>query len=201
MLRLPDVERVNAAGKAGETIAVQRREGHGRKGGSMTDKDRVIAEIVDDLRRIFQAVHSYTRRAKKSSGLTAPQLWAIKMIADSGPIRVSDLSKKMYLHPATVIGILDRLTKHGLIQKKRSRRDRRVVHATLTKEGNKMVKQSPEVAQGMIVSGLEALSVQRLESISGGMREMVRILQAQELPPKLLFSREVNKPVDASGTR
>jgi DNA-binding MarR family transcriptional regulator len=166
----------------------------------MTDKDREIAEIVDDLRRIFQAVHSYTRRAKKESGLTGPQLWAIKMIADAGPIRVSDLSKKMYLHPATVIGILDRLTRLGLIKKTRSRKDRRVVHVSLTKEGKGVVKRSPEVAQGMIVSGLEALSAQKLGKISDGMKEMVRILQAQELPPKLLLSPEVNIPVSASGT-
>jgi DNA-binding MarR family transcriptional regulator len=165
----------------------------------MTDKDREIAEIVDDLRRIFQAVHSYTRRAKKESGLTGPQLWAIKMIADAGPIRVSDLSKKMYLHPATVIGILDRLTRLGLIKKTRSRKDRRVVHVSLTKEGKGVVKRSPEVAQGMIVSGLEALSAQKLGKISDGMKEMVRILQAQELPPKLLLSPEVNIPVSASG--
>ena len=161
----------------------------------MTDKDREIAEIVDDLRRIFQAVHSYTRRAKKESGLTGPQLWAIKMIADAGSIRVSDLSKKMYLHPATVIGILDRLIRLGLIKKTRSRTDRRVVHVSLTKAGKEVVARSPEVAQGMIVSGLEALSAQRLGKISDGMKEMVRILQAQELPPKLLLSPEVNIPV------
>jgi DNA-binding MarR family transcriptional regulator len=165
----------------------------------MTDKDREIAEIVDDLRRIFQAVHSYTRRAKKESGLTGPQLWAIKMIADAGSIRVSDLSKKMYLHPATVIGILDRLIRLGLIKKTRSRKDRRVVHVSLTKAGREVVKRSPEVAQGMIVSGLEALSAQKLGKISEGIKEMVRLLQAQELPPKLLLSPEVNIPVHAPG--
>jgi DNA-binding MarR family transcriptional regulator len=165
----------------------------------MTDKDRVIAEITDDLRRIFQAVHSYTRRAKKASGLTGPQLWAIKMIADSGSIRVSDLSRKMYLHPATVIGILDRLACLGLIKRTRSRKDRRVVHVSLTKAGKEVVERSPEVAQGMIVSGLEALSVQGLGKISDGMKKMVKILQAQELPPKLLLSQEVNLPVRVPG--
>jgi DNA-binding MarR family transcriptional regulator len=165
----------------------------------MTDKDRVIAEITDDLRRIFQAVHSYTRRAKKASGLTGPQLWAIKMIADSGSIRVSDLSRKMYLHPATVIGILDRLAGLDLIKRTRSRKDRRVVHVSLTKAGKEVVGRSPEVAQGMIVAGLEALSAQGLGKISDGMKEMVKILQAQELPPKLLLSQEVNLPVRVPG--
>ena len=103
----------------------------------------------------------------------------------------------MYLHPATVIGILDRLARLGLIKRTRSRKDRRVVQVSLTKEGKEVVQRSPEVAQGMIVSGLEALSAQRLGKISDGMREMVKILQAQELPPKLLLSSEVNVPVKA----
>jgi len=105
----------------------------------------------------------------------------------------------MYLHPATVIGILDRLMRSGLIRKTRSRKDRRVVHVTLTTEGKKIVKQSPQVAQGMIVSGLEVLSVQRLEAIAEGMREMAAILQAQELPPKMLLSPEVNISTDIPG--
>jgi DNA-binding MarR family transcriptional regulator len=105
----------------------------------------------------------------------------------------------MYLHPATVIGILDRLACLDLIKRTRSRKDRRVVHVSLTKAGKEVVGRSPEVAQGMIVSGLETLSAQGLGKISDGMKEMVKILQAQELPPKLLLSQEVNLPVRVPG--
>jgi MarR family transcriptional regulator, organic hydroperoxide resistance regulator len=155
-------------------------------------KAQTIGEIVDNLRRIFQAVHVHSSRAKREAGLTGPQLWAIRVIAQSAPLRVSELAGKMYLHPATVVGILDRLESMGLVARTRSRQDRRVVHVDLTEAGQELVEKAPEVAQGLLVSGLEALPLQRLTSISEGLADMVRLLGAQALPPKLLLSSEVN---------
>jgi DNA-binding MarR family transcriptional regulator len=162
-------------------------------------KALMIGEIVDNLRRIFQAVHLHSSRAKRDAGLTGPQLWAIRVIAQSAPLRVSELAGKMYLHPATVVGILDRLENIGLVARTRSRQDRRVVHVDLTKAGQELVEKAPEVAQGLLVSGLEALPLQRLNSISEGLADMVRLLGAQALPPKLLLSSEVNLATSVSG--
>ncbi|MCP6657839.1 MarR family transcriptional regulator, partial [Klebsiella pneumoniae] len=84
-----------------------------------------------------------------------PQLWTIKVVAGHGPIRVSDLARRLYLHNATVVGIIDRLEALGLVQRTRSREDRRVVMVDLTEDGKNLVAQAPEVAQGLLVSGLE----------------------------------------------
>jgi DNA-binding MarR family transcriptional regulator len=164
-------------------------------------KAKIIGEVVDNLRRIFQAVHVHSSRAKREAGLTGPQLWAIRVIAQSAPLRVSELAGKMYLHPATVVGILDRLESMGLIARTRSRQDRRVVHVELTEAGRELVNQAPEVAQGLLVSGLEALPLQRLNIISEGLADMVRLLGAQALPPKLLLSSEVNLATSVSRRR
>jgi DNA-binding MarR family transcriptional regulator len=164
-------------------------------------KAKIIGEVVDNLRRIFQAVHVHSSRAKREAGLTGPQLWAIRVIAQSAPLRVSELAGKMYLHPATVVGILDRLESAGLVARTRSRQDRRVVHVELTKAGLELVEKAPEVAQGLLVSGLETLPLQRLNSISEGLADMVRLLGAQALPPKLLLSSEVNLATSVSRRR
>jgi len=100
----------------------------------------------------------------------------------------------MYLHPATVVGIINRLESLGLVKRNRISDDRRIVHVELTPEGSKIPRQSPEVAQGLLVSGLEPLSLNRLKEISGGLEELVRILGAQEMPPQLILSPEKNVP-------
>jgi len=164
-------------------------------------KGQMIAEIVDNLRRIFQAVHVHSRRAKQATGLTGPQLWAIKVMAHSAPLKVSELAGRMYLHPATVVGILDRLESIGLVARTRSREDRRVVHVELTEVGREVVNRAPEVAQGLLVAGLETLTAKRLNAISDGLADMVRLLDAQELPPKLLLSSEVNLATSVSRRR
>ena len=155
-----------------------------------------ISEVIDNLRRSIKAINEYSRNAEKETGLTGPQLWAIKIVAGSAPIKVSDLARRMYLHPATVVGILDRLESKGLVQRTRSTEDRRVVEIDLTAQGRVVVGQAPEVAQGMLVKGLESLSREKLSHVSESMREIVRILGAEDFPPQLLFSQEVNLPLE-----
>ena len=76
----------------------------------------------------------------------------------------------------------------------RSRDDKRVVTVELTDVGNKLVKKAPEVAQGLLVAGLEVLTLKKLQNIAQGLDELVHILGAQELPPRLILLPEVNLP-------
>ena len=150
--------------------------------------------VKSSIRRIFQVVNEQSKKAERETGITGPQLWAIKVIGDLSPVRVSDLAKRMYLNPATVVGILDRLETQRLVKRERSKDDRRVVKVELTDDGKKLVTGSPRVAQGLLVAGLEVLSVMRLQEIASALEELVHILGAQKLPPQLILSSEVNVP-------
>ncbi len=154
----------------------------------------MVADIIDNIRRVFQAVNEYSKKAERETGLTGPQLWAIKVIAAEAPIRVSELARRMYLHPATVVGIIDRLEARELVSRTRSQEDRRVVEIQLTDRGKGLVAQSPEVAQGLLVKGLETLPDKKLQHMADGLAQLVNILGAQEIPPRLLLSQEVNLP-------
>ena len=61
----------------------------------MTEKSQQIAEIIDNLRRVFQVVHGQSKKAERETGLTSPQLWTIKVISEAGSIRVSDLARRI----------------------------------------------------------------------------------------------------------
>lgn len=156
----------------------------------MPSKNRMMSDIIDNIRRVFQAVNEYSKKAEKRTGLTGPQLWAMKILADTAPIKVSQLAKSMYLHPATVVGILDRLEGKGLVARTRSKRDRRVVEVDLTKQGREILDRAPEVAQGLLVAGLDPLPESDLACIAEGLVHLVRILGVQEIPPGLLMTTE-----------
>jgi len=117
----------------------------------MSEKSKLVSDIIDNIRRVFQAVNEYSKKAERETGLTGPQLWAIKVIAEGAPIKVSEIARRMYLHPATVVGILDRLETRELVTRTRSREDRRVVEIEMTDQGRELLTRSPEVAQGLLV--------------------------------------------------
>ena len=109
-----------------------------------------IAEIMQSLRRIFKAIQVYFQEISKKFGITGPQLWALKTISAQGSLSLGELSKKMYLHPSTISGVVDRLEKKGFVIRDRGREDRRVVTVRLTPQGKKIVAKAPNPIQGFI---------------------------------------------------
>lgn len=143
-------------------------------------------EIIDNLRRMLQAVTEYSKTAERLTGLTGPQLWAVKILDNVAPVRVSELAQLMYLSPATVVGILDRLEMKGLIIRARSTEDRRAVDLNLTEAGKSLAAESPEVAQLMLLKGLDELSDVQFSAVEAGMKLMVRMLGAEHITPQPL---------------
>lgn len=144
------------------------------------------SDIIDNLRRVFQAINEYSKAAERSTGLTGPQLWAVKILANTAPLRVSDLAGMMYLRPATVVGILDRLEGKELVTRTRSEHDRRTVNLHLTEKGRELAEKAPEVAQDMLLKGLDELTDKQFSSVEEGMKLMVRMLGAEQIIPQPL---------------
>jgi DNA-binding MarR family transcriptional regulator len=156
--------------------------------------EKMVAEIMDNIRRVFQVVNEQSKHVERETGLTGPQVWAIKVLSSQGTVRVSDLARKMYLHPTTVVGILDRLEKRGLVFRTRSLEDRRVVDVALTEEGRRLVDHTPEVASNKITHGLESLNIPELTIIHHGLDRLTQILDATGIPPTLIGTDDVNLP-------
>jgi len=160
----------------------------------MKAKALVVAGIIDDIRRVFQVLTEQSKKAESATSLTSSQLWVIKILKETSPRKVSDLALRMYLHPATMVGLLDRLEAKGLVTRTRSEKDRRVVHIDLTDKGRELEIHSPEVVQTLLVHGLESLTAQKLALISEGLEQVVRILGVEGVPPHLILSLETNTP-------
>ncbi len=159
----------------------------------MGNSAETISEVIDNIRRTIKAINEYSKCAEKETGLTGHQLWAIKLVTGNAPIKVSDLARQMYLHPATVVGILDRLVSKGLVQRTRSTEDKRVVKIDLTSQGRVFVNDVPEVAEGMLAKRLEALPEKRLSHVSKGMKEIASILGQGKLESQSLGNNRHTK--------
>lgn len=152
------------------------------------EKTDQIPEVMDNMRRLFQAVAECSRAAEAGTELTGPQLWALKILARNSTLRVSELARHMFLRPATVVGIVDRLEGKGLVTRTRSQVDRRAVDLELTPVGRALVESAPEVAQMKLINGLDELSDLQFDQVREGMRLLVRIFGAEALVPQPLHS-------------
>ena len=142
------------------------------------------SEIINNLRRVFQAINEYSRTAEKRTGLTGPQLLAITLLSSTSTLRVSDLARLMYLHSATVVGIVDRLESKGLVSRIRSTEDRRSIELHLTEMGQNIASQAPEVAKLLLIKGLDTLTEEQLQQVGEGIKLLVHLLRAEDIKPQ-----------------
>jgi len=154
----------------------------------MRNNAEEIPEVINNIRRVYQAITEYMKNAEKITGLTGPQLLAVKLLANTAHLRVSELARQMILHPATVVGILDRLETKGMVTRTRSIEDRRVVEIELTDLGKEVVAKAPEIATVMLVEGLERLPDTEFYQIAESMKRVVLILGAEKITPQPLQS-------------
>ncbi len=149
------------------------------------------ARTSSDLDAIIEAiVYLYTesRRITKGLagryGLTGPQLAVIKMLEPVGKLSLSELSWKIRARNSTVTGIIDRMEREGLVERRRSEEDRRVVNIVLTAAGENLAAEIPvEPVQifRQVLGELSAADAAELSRILGLLARRVRDL-VEELP-------------------
>ena len=145
---------------------------------------------MQSLRRIFKTIQDYSHQVSSGFGVTGPQLWALKTISQEGSLTLGELSKKMYLHPSTISGVIDRLENKGYVTRDRSLHDRRVVNVCLTPAGESLVKKAPNPAQGKMIHGLSKLSEDELSAIYHSIEKLVEIMEVRNLKVTFFFDLE-----------
>ncbi len=153
-------------------------------------RDTAISETMQSLRRIFKAIQIYSQETSREFGITGPQLWALKTIAQNEEMALSELGKGMYLHPSTMTGLIDRLEKKGLVTRERGREDRRRVKIRLTSRGAALAKRCPNPIQGKMVHGLRKLKREDLNAIFTSMKKLVEMMEAENVKATFFFDEE-----------
>lgn len=153
-------------------------------------RDLVISEIMSSLRRMIKSLEDYSQKVSSHFGITGPQLWVLKTLYQDGSLSLGELSKRMYLNPSTITGVVDRLEKKNCVLRDRSEKDRRIVKVQLTPKGNKLVKRAPKPIQGRLIYGLRRLRGDELLLIHKSIDKLVEIMEAQDVKVTFVFDQE-----------
>ena len=150
-------------------------------------------EVLVSLRRIIRATDLHSRKLGKETGLTAPQLVIIKAVGSLTEPTVSDVAKAVSLSLATVTTILNRLETNQLVQRTRSKVDRRRVIVTLTPSGEALRLQAPKPLQDRFVDRFTKLESWEQHHIVAALERVATMMDAEDLDaaPLLLSGESV----------
>ncbi len=102
-------------------------------------------QLADELRRAFGDLMRAERRLRsrdpgRGDGLSYAQVRALLMLNAEEEVSAGQLAKAADLTPASVTAMLDGLEQSGMVQRRRSEQDRRVVFVSLTPAGRELVE-------------------------------------------------------------
>ena len=118
-----------------------------------------VAKLFREVMHLFKQSMS---KVFEDIGITAPQGMVIGILSKEKTLKITELSTKLSLSNSTVSGIVDRLEKQGMVKRKRSEQDKRVVYVSNfhqrieEKIEDAMSKGTPEEL-AKVFEGLDAL--------------------------------------------
>lgn len=137
-----------------------------------------VAAVLADVRVIIRASDVFSKKLHRLSGLTTAQALSLKAIADAGEVTTKTLSSMVSISPATLTSVLDRLESKELIERYRSARDRRIVHARLTRRGRTVMRDMPGLLDEKFMGRFGKLPARRRKEISSALSEVAAMMNA-----------------------
>jgi len=113
-------------------------------GGSNTetgDKDTTLGEALEFMRLVWAVDHglqSLSKRMEATIGLTGPQRLVVRLVGRFPGISAGRLAQLLHVHPSTLTGVLKRLEKRGLLERKSDPLDARRALFQLTQAGRSL---------------------------------------------------------------
>ncbi len=136
------------------------------------------ARIEGDLNAIRRAVHRPIEAEITRSPLTAPQIAVMRIVVRENGISIKDLSHEMGLAHSTVSGILDRLERHGLIERKQDPSDGRIARIHPADEVSAFVRDKlPALRRGPLLEALVKAKRDEGEQIARAIRRLRELLE------------------------
>jgi DNA-binding MarR family transcriptional regulator len=117
-----------------------------------------IDQLIETALYLYTEGRRITKASGRRIGLTGPQVTALKLLAELDVLSLSDLSARMSAKNSTVTGLVDRMVRDGLVERRRSEGDRRVVLIGLTARGRALSGQIPITSMEIFSRALRSLS-------------------------------------------
>jgi DNA-binding MarR family transcriptional regulator len=153
-------------------------------------RDKAVLETMQSLRRIIKSLQDYSQTVHVHFGITGPQLWILKTLYQDGSLSLGELSRRMFINPSTITGVVDRLEKKRYVLRVRNEKDRRIVKVQLTPKGNRLARRAPNPIQGKMIYGLKKLKKDELFPIHKSVEKLVEIMEAHDVEVTFLFDQE-----------
>jgi DNA-binding MarR family transcriptional regulator len=143
-----------------------------------TREETQLAHIESDLRAIQRALRKPIEAQVARGALTLPQTAVMQEVIAHSGISLKELSKQLSLAHSTVSGIVDRLEKRGMIERRADTKDGRISSIFPTAVVSKFVREElPALSRGPLQVALQHASPAECDQIERALRRLRELME------------------------
>ncbi|MHB8126687.1 MAG: MarR family winged helix-turn-helix transcriptional regulator [Desulfitobacteriaceae bacterium] len=136
-----------------------------------------VAKLFQEVMHLFRQNMS---KVFENTGITAPQSMVIGILSKEKTLKITELSSKLSLSNSTVSGIVDRLEKQGMVERKRSEQDKRVVYVSISSNFTERHQNFHKRLEENIENTMSKGTPEELAKIFEGLDALKKILGGRE---------------------
>lgn len=155
-----------------------------------------IQRVLDAYPKIFFACHTrHVQDPKTRRVLSAHQASILDHLDSVEPTSLMDLARHMGVTPSTMSLTLDRLARHGYVERRRDPKDKRRSALRLTEAGERIRRAQSVLEPARVAGMLDALSDEERALALRGLALLANAAQRfmSASPPKKLFALRKRK--------
>ena len=118
--------------------------------------DRVTEVLPQLARGMARRENNYLTKGV----ITPPQVWVLRQLTRQPECSMLELADFMKMGLSSVTGMVDRLVRQGLANRRRTEQDRRMVFVDITAKGRKILKEILEQHRRTILDLFESLTAE-----------------------------------------
>jgi len=142
------------------------------------DDEPVEPRISYVIARLERAVRQAVNERVSPYGLTTLQYTTLSVLGRRGGLSNAQLARRSYMTPQSMSEVIEALERKGLIKRKQHPNHRRVLPATLTPMGIKVLEACDEAVASMEQEMLQELTPKARAALYEGLLTSVRALHA-----------------------
>ncbi|XXF77306.1 MarR family transcriptional regulator [Myxococcaceae bacterium GXIMD 01537] len=130
-----------------------------------TPKGPALGEVLEFMRLLWAVDHglqSTSKRMESTLGMTGPQRLVLRLVGRFPGITAGSLAQILHVHPSTLTGVLKRLEKRGLLERRSDPLDGRKALFALTEAGKALDIPSTGTVEAAVQRALARMSRARI---------------------------------------
>lgn len=129
------------------------------------DKQYAIHKVMEAMANVQKKSQTFIDMIIKQESLTHNQILLLFQLKLTGSLNITDISERFVITPGAASSMCDKLEEAGLIERVRTKEDRRVVNIVLTEQGSQRILQL-----------FEAFPISELNKVSGTLDQINELM-------------------------